>query len=56
MKRKISDKLNEWFNSDRQKVLWLYGAPLTGKTWLALDFARESFGDFFYLNYADDAV
>jgi predicted AAA+ superfamily ATPase len=45
-----------WHNTGDTRALWLFGAPETGKTYLALQFAKESFEGFIYLNFADDAA
>ena len=56
MEHKVKAKLKKWFDSDRQSVLCLFGAPGVGKTGLALEFAKQYFGDFVYFNFSDDAV
>ena len=37
-------------------MLWLFGAPKTGKSYLALQFAKAEFEGYIYLNLADDAA
>ena len=53
MKRKILQELIDWKNKDNRAPLLLYGARQVGKTYIALEFGRDYFGNTIYLNFED---
>lgn len=54
MERMILSQLNDWKASYRRKPLLLQGARQVGKTWVLLEFAKQSFTDFAYINFLED--
>ncbi len=56
MKRKILDKIIQWDKSTAGKPLLITGAPGTGKTFVALDFATMFYENYIYINPKNDCV
>jgi predicted AAA+ superfamily ATPase len=56
MKRKISDSLVEWKNSEDRKPLILNGARQVGKTYILEKFGEEHFENVLYLNMEIEGV
>lgn len=54
MNRKIFEKIIEWDNQNNSKTLILTGAPGTGKTYLALELAKNFHDNYLYLNPLND--
>jgi predicted AAA+ superfamily ATPase len=54
MHRDMMETLSSWKSSERRKPLLLNGARQVGKTWLLLEFGKQSFDDTIYLNFDDD--
>lgn len=51
MKRKLIDELAAWRTAKRRKPLFLFGVRGSGKTFLALEFARSFYEGALYLNF-----
>ena len=51
MKRKILIKLEEWKNSKNRKPLIINGARQVGKTYSVLQFAKENYENYIYINF-----
>jgi len=51
MKRKISEYLVEWKNSNYRKPLILQGARQVGKTYSVLEFGRTHYDNVAYFNF-----
>ncbi len=56
MKRECIKYLYEWKASSGRKPLILRGARQVGKTWLMLQFAKEAYKQFVYINFEDDIL
>ncbi len=54
MFRKISEKLNQWKNSNKRKPLLLVGARQTGKTFIIREFAKKEYDDYLEINFEVD--
>lgn len=54
MNRKIFEKIIEWDKQKNKKTLILTGAPGTGKTYLALELAKNFHDSYLYLNPLND--
>lgn len=54
LKRKINDKLNEWYNSKNKKALLIRGLRQVGKTYIALSFAKEHYKNVVYINFKNN--
>jgi len=52
-KRRLTEDLIKWANSENRKPLLLNGARQTGKTSLLKEFGRTSFEDFAYFNFEE---
>ncbi len=55
MQRMLINKLIEWKNNRSFKPLILEGARQVGKTWLILEFAKNHFDDYIYINFESDS-
>lgn len=55
LKRKMYQRLTEWKNEPKKKVLILLGARQTGKTFIVREFAQSNYANFFEVNFLDDA-
>jgi predicted AAA+ superfamily ATPase len=53
LKRKITEKLLKWKNSEKKKCLLLSGAKRVGKTYAVDRFARENYRNYLYINFYD---
>lgn len=53
MKRFAMDRLIQWKNEDDRKPLIIEGAKQVGKTWLMIEFGRNEYEDFIYINFND---
>jgi predicted AAA+ superfamily ATPase len=56
MKRKISEALVEWKNSEERKPLIMNGARQVGKTYILEQFGKEHFENVVYLNMEIEGV
>ncbi len=56
MKRNAFENIRSWFEMGCLKPLWIHGAPETGKTYLAIEFAKEFFEGRIYINFSENAV
>lgn len=54
MERKISFVLKEWKKSETRKPLILTGCRQIGKTYSMMEFAKENYSDFVYVNLEED--
>lgn len=54
MRRKASQKLKEWYESEDRRPLILRGARQVGKTWLMQDFASSLSMDYVYVNFESE--
>mgnify|MGYP001019484060 FL=1 len=50
MKRKIDDFFINWKNNTEDKPLILFGPSLSGKTYSVLNFAKNNYKDYIYIN------
>ncbi|CCV63614.1 similar to ATPase [Alteracholeplasma palmae J233] len=55
MKRLIINKLNDWKNSGAKKPLIINGARQIGKTYTMIEFARNQYDNYIYLNFESDS-
>lgn len=55
MKRKMTQKLIEWKNSEHRKPLIINGARQVGKTYLALMFGKENYMNTVYFNFDNNS-
>ena len=55
MKRKIDDFFINWKNNTEDKPLILFGPSLSGKTYSVLNFAKNNYKDYIYIN-ADNMI
>ncbi|MBQ7275779.1 MAG: ATP-binding protein [Bacilli bacterium] len=53
-KRKIEARINDYFNSDRDKILVIDGARQIGKTYIVRKLAKEVFQNYNEINLKDD--
>lgn len=53
-KRKIESKINEYFNSDRDKILVIDGARQIGKTYIVRKMSKERYKNYVEINLKDD--
>ena len=51
MRRTISEKLEDWANTQNRKPLILKGARQIGKTYILQDFAKKHFKQHHYFNF-----
>ena len=51
MKRKIISKLENWKKSKNRKPLIINGARQVGKTYSVLEFAKQNYENFIYINF-----
>ena len=54
MKRQIIAQLTEWKNKNQRKPLLLKGARQIGKTYSLLEFAKDEFCNYHYLNFEEN--
>lgn len=54
LKRKITDRLNQWKRSLNKKPLVLKGVRQCGKTFSALEFAKENYEHIIYINFFEN--
>jgi predicted AAA+ superfamily ATPase len=54
MKRNVTQKLLQWKNSKRRKPLILRGARQVGKTYSLLEFGKNFFPNYHYINFEKD--
>ena len=54
LKRKISEQLNEWRSSGRDKCLIVEGARQVGKTFIIREFGRSNYESFIELNFLEN--
>lgn len=54
MNRKVFENIIDWDKENNKKILVLHGAPCTGKTYLALEFAKKFYNSYLYLNPQND--
>ncbi len=55
MRRYALKDFYQWKDSPNRKPLILKGARQVGKTWLMLEFAKQAFKNFVYVNFEDDS-
>ena len=55
MRRYALKDFYQWKDSPNRKPLILKGARQVGKTWLMLEFAKQAFKAFVYVNFEDDS-
>lgn len=55
LKRKISNELNEWYNSKKKKALIIRGLRQVGKTYIAVSFAKEHYKNVVYINFKNNS-
>ena len=53
-KRKIESTINEYFDSDKQKILIIEGARQIGKTYIIRKLSKERFKNYIEINLKDD--
>lgn len=53
-KRKIEDKINEYFESDKDKILVIDGARQVGKTYIVRKLSKKRFKNYLEINLKDD--
>ncbi len=56
MKRKVIDELINWKTDTQDIPILLTGAKGVGKTYLAYDFAKSFFEEFYYINFERDPL
>lgn len=56
MEREAIAQLYEWKARESRKPLVVRGARQVGKTWLMLEFARQAYDKYAYINFEDDEV
>lgn len=56
MKRYDIELLRQWKRNPMRKPLILQGARQVGKTWLMLQFAKEEYVDYVYVNFENDTL
>lgn len=56
MEREAIAQLYEWKTRESRKPLVVRGARQVGKTWLMLEFARQAYDKYAYINFEDDEV
>ena len=54
MKRRITEELRKWKNSDTRKPLILFGARQVGKTYILKEFGRTDYKNTVYINCDDN--
>ena len=54
MKRNVFEQIIEWDNQKESRPILLTGAPCTGKTYLALELAKNFHNSYLYLNPEQD--
>ena len=54
LKRKITERLNEWKNSERDKCLIVEGARQVGKTFIIREFGKSNYESFIELNFLEN--
>lgn len=54
MKRYAISELYDWKERKNRKPLILHGARQVGKTWLMIQFAKEAFGKYIYINFESE--
>ena len=54
LKRKINDRLVEWFNKKKKKALVIRGLRQVGKTYSVLLFAKEHYKNVVYINFKNN--
>lgn len=55
LKRKMYEKLLSWKQTEKRKVLLLFGARQTGKTFIVEEFARNEYEHFIKVDFRQDA-
>ena len=55
MRRYALKDFYQWKDSPNRKPLVLKGARQVGKTWLMMEFAKQAFKNFVYVNFEDDS-
>lgn len=55
MRRYALKVFYQWKDSPNRKPLILKGARQVGKTWLMMEFAKQAFKNFVYVNFEDDS-
>lgn len=55
LKRKMYEKLLSWKQTEKRKVLLLFGARQTGKTFIVEEFARNEYEHFVKVDFRQDA-
>ena len=55
LKRKIINKLNEWYNTKNKKALLIRGLRQVGKTYIALSFAKNHYKNVVYINFKNNS-
>lgn len=55
MRRYALKDFYQWKDSPNRKPLILKGARQVGKTWLMMEFAKQAFKNFVYVNFEDDS-
>ena len=54
MKRKIEDFLIHWKNEETRKPLVIYGTKQVGKTYTAIEFGENEYGNTVYIDGNND--
>jgi predicted AAA+ superfamily ATPase len=54
LKRKMTERLNNWKNDPNKKPLVIKGVRQCGKTFAAMDFARRNYPHVIYINFYEN--